>query len=600
MRTFLLALSSWLLVSTATAIELDSARDHDPKLDPDETGAVVAKFHPRLKALWLEALARPEADLKRQAADAIVRAHRLGMPGLQEVVPRLLAELEAPDAHPVVRLAVARALIALDARQAAPALMKRSRTGGFDAARLIEPALAGWDHAPMRPVWLDRLKDARTSRGPLTLAIRAAATVKLVEAVSHLRRLGLDPTAAGDIRLEAARAVGTLQSSGLEEDARPLAADASPSKVLDRLVAASLLAHHRGQTAEALLLRLGSDGEPAVATVAVRRLFEIDPARPAPLLAGLVKSPDAGLRQLAARSLAELRTPEAVALLAPLLDDPHRELRVFAREALIRLADVEALRGAVRRAVMQVLTAAGPRGREQAAAVVGALRHEPAAARLLQLLDDDAARVRVAAAWALRRLAVPATASALLERVRKETDRVRSPAPAEPALDETFRVLEHLIEALGVLHFQPASPLLKKYLPPPPMPPPPGVVNPLWQPQLRTAAIWALGHIHAADAKNMGPNKGPESLARSLEERLVGEGGLVGAIAAVSLGRLKAKEYVPLFRQRYGNDKESLAVRRACAWALEQITGETLPVLTVPPRKIRYGNWFLEPLDESA
>src|SRR5438552_17653908 len=138
----LVCLSSCLLgffAGLSAAIELDLARDHDPRIGSDEPKTVL-RFHPRLKALWLEALARPEADLKRQAADAIARAHRLGMPGLGDAIPRLIAEVEAPDAHPVVRQAVARTLIALDARQAAPALMRHSQTGGFGAPPLIEPA----------------------------------------------------------------------------------------------------------------------------------------------------------------------------------------------------------------------------------------------------------------------------------------------------------------------------------------------------------------------------------------------------------------------------------------------------------------------------
>ena len=112
----------------SAAIELDLARDHDPRIGSDEPRTVL-RFHPRLKALWLEALARPEADSKRQAADAIAHAHRLGMPGLRETIPRLVAEVEAPDAHPVVRQAVARTLIALDARQGAPITSRCARCG---------------------------------------------------------------------------------------------------------------------------------------------------------------------------------------------------------------------------------------------------------------------------------------------------------------------------------------------------------------------------------------------------------------------------------------------------------------------------------------
>ncbi|HEY7425040.1 MAG TPA: hypothetical protein VH682_12485, partial [Gemmataceae bacterium] len=198
------------------------ARELDPPIKLDQALAPIPRFAPRLKSLWLEALARPEADLKRQAADAIGRAHRLGMPGLAETVPQLLRELEAPDAHAVVRLAAAQALVALDARQTADVLMRHAQADGFDAARLLEPALARWDHAPMRPVWLARLDSSRTPRGPLLLAIQAAALVKLSDAIPHLRRLALDPKTERGVRLEAARTLAALQTMDLEPDARRL------------------------------------------------------------------------------------------------------------------------------------------------------------------------------------------------------------------------------------------------------------------------------------------------------------------------------------------------------------------------------------------
>src|SRR5262249_36803626 len=149
----------------------DLAQSTDPQLHAPRQITKVTRFDPRLKPLWLAALARPEADLKRQAVEAIARAHALGMPGLAETAPRLVEELEAPNVHPVVRLATARALGFLDARQAAPVLKKHAESGNFDLARQLEPVLARWQFAPMRPVWLGRLQDPQSSHGMLLLAI---------------------------------------------------------------------------------------------------------------------------------------------------------------------------------------------------------------------------------------------------------------------------------------------------------------------------------------------------------------------------------------------------------------------------------------------
>ena len=69
-------------------------------------------------------------------------------------------------------------------------------------------------------------------------------------------------------------------------------------------------------------------------------------------------------------------------------------------------------------------------------------------------------------------------------------------------------------------------------------------------------------------------------------------------MAAVSLGRMKAKGLVPELRRLYQDERVSPDVRGACAWALGQITGEPVPPPKVPveARERWYGGWFLEPL----
>src|SRR5262249_31758619 len=44
-------------------------------------------------------------------------------------------------------------------------------------------------------------------------------------------------------------------------------------------------------------------------------------------------------------------------------------------------------------------------------------------------------------------------------------------------------------------------------------------------------------------------------------------------------------------------EAELLGVRRACAWALERITGEPVPALKLPvtPREVWHGGWVLGP-----
>src|SRR5438046_10010436 len=49
----------------------------------------IKKFSPKLAALWMTALARPEVDMQRQTAEAIARGHVAGIPDLIAAAPRL-------------------------------------------------------------------------------------------------------------------------------------------------------------------------------------------------------------------------------------------------------------------------------------------------------------------------------------------------------------------------------------------------------------------------------------------------------------------------------------------------------------------------------
>src|SRR5262245_44527424 len=83
---------------------IDSPMYSDPNVP---TATVVKVFSPRLLPLWLQALERPENEIKRQAADAIGFARRRGMPGLEAAVAPLVRVLDKPEQNATVRLAVA-------------------------------------------------------------------------------------------------------------------------------------------------------------------------------------------------------------------------------------------------------------------------------------------------------------------------------------------------------------------------------------------------------------------------------------------------------------------------------------------------------------
>src|SRR5260370_5451082 len=161
----------WLLLSPCHPVTLSPCHALDPVIDAPmyaspalPTPPVVKVFPEGALRLWLRALERPEADLRCQAADAIAQAHRRGMKGLEGAVAPLVAALDRADQDPAVRLAVAHALIALEARQAAASLLQAAAVGlcRSEFRALVEPALARWGHRPAGDWWPGRLPQPAT------------------------------------------------------------------------------------------------------------------------------------------------------------------------------------------------------------------------------------------------------------------------------------------------------------------------------------------------------------------------------------------------------------------------------------------------------
>src|SRR5262249_40395486 len=157
--------------------------------------------------LWLKALERPEAEYRCQVAEAVAKAHERGGKGLEVTVAPLTAALDRPDQYPTVRPVIARTLVTLDAREAAPSPVQQAPAGGSDLREVVEPALARWDYRPARAVWLERLRTPDTPRRSLILAIQGLGAVREGEAAARLREVALAELEDGPVRLEAARAL---------------------------------------------------------------------------------------------------------------------------------------------------------------------------------------------------------------------------------------------------------------------------------------------------------------------------------------------------------------------------------------------------------
>ena len=566
-------------VSAAEVRGIDSAMYFDPHF---VLVAPTRVFSPKLKPLWLQALARPEADLQRQAAEAIAKARRLGMSGLEDTIPPLMETLATPGQHPVVKLAVVRALITLDAREAAPLFQELITTNGAELANLAEPALARWDYQPMRQLWQQRLVAPNASRGRILLAIQGLGMVREIDAVPLLEKLVVTRSTPVDLRWEAARSWSQIQTEGLENRARELAADKSPQRLVDRLAAATLLSNHSGESAVVLLKELAVDLEPAVAAIAVTRLLSLDPQQVLAFVDHLVAHTDTKLRRLAVESLATAPVITSVSRLGAMLDDPHPDVRRLARDALLQFAEDAALRADVINEAAKMLASNDWRGLEQVLILVGRLDHEPAANRLFELFDHKRSEVSITASWALRRLAIPETLETMLALAERE-------AAASPTVILDFR-LSHLFQAFGLMKYEPALPLLRRFV---------AKVNDAeligLTAEARGAAIWSLGHFYDGSPDT--------ALATELVARLEDYVGLlpemtfVRRMSAVTLGRMRAENSLPTLRRFLEIHTSNDEVGYSCAWAIQQVTGEAIP----KQESIQSAeNWFLTPIEGSS
>ncbi|HTI49329.1 MAG TPA: HEAT repeat domain-containing protein, partial [Planctomycetaceae bacterium] len=554
-----------LLLWTAPSARADEHTDFEADRDPEiRVPAPIQAFTKQVKPLWLQALARPESDLQRMAADAFGRARLAGMPDLDEAIPPLVRVLTSSSSHPAARLAAAQALVKFQAKDVAPQMAASAEQYGADLRQIIEPALAAWNYEPQQAIWQTRLTTTGVHTRDLVLASRCLVITGEASQAGALHAIVHDRFRPSAVRSEAARAAGLLQNQGLEADARRLTAESAAPPLVNRLCAVRLLAGHDGDEAQPLLESLASDAEPAVAAVALARLLKIAPVRALLLAPHAIASADPIVREQGILIYRRTPDPERVAALARLLDDPHPIVRGSARETLAVLAERPELKDAVRRGATEMLAGDNWRGLEQAALLLAALDHKPAAPRLVELLEFGRAEVNIAAAWGLKTLAVPETLPALLDKARRQDELRRTTESESASLDEQTA---HLFEAFGRMKYGTAEPLLLEYVP----------KNFKIGQQSRKSAIWALGLLHAGVPD--------EPLARQLMERVVDQGGVghpaervpIKEISAVSIARMHAISQASKLRGYVEPETPPNRLGMTIRWALMELTGEPIP-----------------------
>ncbi len=547
--------------------------DSEPALKiPDP----VKDFSPALKSLWLAALGRPEADMQRLAAETIARGHEYGVPDLTEAVPRLQTLLVAEKTHPATRFAAARALILLESRESSDKMFEVSQTYGADLRQLIEPTLAKWSFPPAIGVWIDRLSNPEVRPRDLILALRGLGEVRESSVTSTLLAIVHDETRGIDLRLEAAAAAGRCAAFGLEPDAAQLAHSKTKRQSINPICACRLLGRHDSEAARKLLTELAIHQESVVAASALHRLLEIDSSLVLPLAESAMNHNDPHIRRAGASAYLQNPAAERIETLARLLADPHPGVRKEICDGFYGLSNQSSLVGAIRTSAMDVLSQESWQGQEQAALIIGALQHQPAASRLAELLESPRAEVGISAAWALRKIATPESIPAIIDKARRQTDRRKQ--VSEPSLDAQ---VAHLCEALGVLKADDAESLLVRYIP----------KDPLMGESSRCAAISSLGLIKEGkrDAEF------EDALVNRIRDfsDVDPELDSVKEKCAVTLARMKAVDTASELKGIVVSYQLPIRLGVALRWAVKDLTGEDLP--PVEPARMPPGNWFLEP-----
>jgi HEAT repeat protein len=562
---------------------------------------VPGKFDRRLLPLWLSALDSPERDLHRQVGDAIVRAKRVGMTGLDEkVAARLRDAFEKAD-HSVVRRSLARALIALDDRRAAEIFWEAGRRD-YQLALIVEPVLGAWKHQPAVDAALERLKDPATAHPLLRLAMELLANAREEKARRPLLEFAETSSARGDLRLAAGAALGDIFSSGLVNEARGLSDRDRSQDPIASLIAVRLLANHQEAESILVLQNLARDPNTAVQGSALNRLLQIDPQlaaafalEPDSAQAFSVLHPDANVRLAVIEALYSLSDARAIGVLRTFLDDPHPLNRSTAGDALFDLAGRNAdFRTSVEEHLLEALGDSSWRTLECSAIVAGGLDFEAASDKLVPLLTHSRQEVAVASAWSLKELAVPETLPIVLERLKENLDtKYASHTKAGQAAYEIAQEQSrHLNEQLGLMKYTQAEPTLRRLIPQRPLIPQGDPNRQIHDAFVRATAMWSLGLIHEDK-----PN--PE-LTALLMERMIAmnaminpEPGIIGEGAAYAAGFMRDPSglgTLQSFAARGGLERNPLD---ASAWAVERITGESLPL--PEPFEAGLPRWFLRP-----
>lgn len=561
-----------------TIPELPQIMFEDPPLVIPEP---TIELKPAYANYWISVLGAPEAEIRQRAAHCLAWGHENGLPGVPKAAEALAKNLD--DRSRLVRFSAGRCLALIDAEDSAEPLIQWAEKDGLQAAQIVEPALARWSHEARRQVWRKWLVDYVHEPAWLSLAVRALGTVEDEASADALAGLVLDPRQTPSIRLDAADSLANIRREGLESVAESLFEAAGRGGIVDRLAAAKLLGRHDSADACELLRRMARDPSDSVATIALQRLYDLNPDYVLDFTEDVIPRRDVNLRRIVVQSLIARPSASNLGVLAGRLDDVNPSLRNEVRQSLVELAADSELKPIILRETARVLHQDSWRGLEQSLRLLTDLECDSEVERFLALLVHDRTEVFVTAAWGLSRLQVESTLSPALKMATRRRHDLQVALDSGGKVEALDVQLGYLLQLLGAKRHAPADSLLRRFIP--------KNLDYHWS---RGAAMWALGYIHEG--------KPDGDLVNQLSQRLADVDGLdpedelVRQFSAVALGRIGGEQALPPLRAFKAREGPLTLTGLACCWGVERLTGEAY---TVPPADTIYRtNFFLEPLTD--
>ncbi len=534
-------------------------------------------WSPVLQETWLQCLLLDEKDLQREAADALALALSVGMPPrpeFREVLRKIFEDNTQPADS---RVSAAQAYVAMGKPDDEIALSSAADDWPTALAVALEPALAAWDYRPLRTVWLQRLQAEHADPILVRIAVEALGTVREPMAESALRQLLQDVHQPFALRLVAARALSRLPSSNLVAVSQAMLDDPAAAR-MQWLLAIQLLDEQQSDAAQRLLTRFADLEDVAVAGEALRQLLRFAPQEVLARASQNIRSRDANMRAVTVEALATAPELESIPLLAIALQDPVLTTRRMARDELLKFAADPVLLPPVAEEVTKMLEGEDWRAIEQSLILLTKLQRRDVRQRVLQLLRHPRGEVMETAAWSLKELAVPQWRDTCLAVLQQHLDSLdEQPTSAQEA------ALMHLLETMGVLKVAESLELLRTFVP----------KDAPYMPEVRGAAVWAIGEV-LQDQSN--PTVVADLMSRLNDVSLfMPEYDIVRGMAAVSLGKMQAKEALEDLRgwkELYGLNS---FIGGRSGWAIFKLTGEPIGEIEQPTSTL--GGWAIQPLE---